>query len=149
MKAKEAGLQVNVKDMFLNLPTYYFILAICITQISHANKCKISSNLKTLSYRKQRKKKYTIVPYNLSWKWDYLVVDFLCFSVLKHLLAFIKSLNLVASGIKSFNINFGLWYQDHIRFLLCDYRQLPKNYKYDRIISWLALSPLYCIYIWK
>ncbi|KAJ8763938.1 hypothetical protein K2173_003720 [Erythroxylum novogranatense] len=25
--------------------------------------------------------------------------------------------------------------QDHIRFLLCDYRQLPKNHKYDRIIS--------------
>ncbi|XP_065863000.1 uncharacterized protein [Euphorbia lathyris] len=25
--------------------------------------------------------------------------------------------------------------QDHIRFQLCDYRQLPKNYKYDRIIS--------------
>ncbi|KAE9589768.1 putative cyclopropane-fatty-acyl-phospholipid synthase [Lupinus albus] len=25
--------------------------------------------------------------------------------------------------------------QDHIRFLLCDYRQLPKTYKYDRIIS--------------
>ncbi|KAL5542334.1 hypothetical protein UlMin_010044 [Ulmus minor] len=25
--------------------------------------------------------------------------------------------------------------QDHIRFLLCDYRQLPANYKYDRIIS--------------
>ncbi|TKY51839.1 Tuberculostearic acid methyltransferase UfaA1 [Spatholobus suberectus] len=25
--------------------------------------------------------------------------------------------------------------QDHIKFLLCDYRQLPKTYKYDRIIS--------------
>ncbi|KAL6971255.1 cyclopropane-fatty-acyl-phospholipid synthase [Sarracenia purpurea var. burkii] len=25
--------------------------------------------------------------------------------------------------------------QDHIRFLLCDYRQLPNSYKYDRIIS--------------
>ncbi|KAF8401963.1 hypothetical protein HHK36_012914 [Tetracentron sinense] len=25
--------------------------------------------------------------------------------------------------------------QDHIRFLLCDYRQLPDSYKYDRIIS--------------
>lgn len=25
--------------------------------------------------------------------------------------------------------------QDHIRFLLCDYRQLPNTYKYDRIIS--------------
>ncbi|XP_038722458.1 tuberculostearic acid methyltransferase UfaA1-like isoform X1 [Tripterygium wilfordii] len=25
--------------------------------------------------------------------------------------------------------------QDRIRFLLCDYRQLPKTYKYDRIIS--------------
>ncbi|CAK9139533.1 unnamed protein product [Ilex paraguariensis] len=25
--------------------------------------------------------------------------------------------------------------QDHIRFLLCDYRQLPDTYKYDRIIS--------------
>ncbi|KAF9586853.1 hypothetical protein IFM89_039928 [Coptis chinensis] len=25
--------------------------------------------------------------------------------------------------------------QDRIRFLLCDYRQLPKSYKYDRIIS--------------
>ncbi|KAK2985203.1 hypothetical protein RJ640_010492, partial [Escallonia rubra] len=25
--------------------------------------------------------------------------------------------------------------QDHIRFLLCDYRQLPETYKYDRIIS--------------
>ncbi|XP_024984906.1 uncharacterized protein LOC112520683 [Cynara cardunculus var. scolymus] len=25
--------------------------------------------------------------------------------------------------------------QDHIRFLLCDYRQLPHTYKYDRIIS--------------
>ncbi|KAJ4834137.1 hypothetical protein Tsubulata_012634 [Turnera subulata] len=25
--------------------------------------------------------------------------------------------------------------QDRIKFLLCDYRQLPKNYKYDRIIS--------------
>ncbi|XP_012069888.1 uncharacterized protein LOC105632176 isoform X1 [Jatropha curcas] len=25
--------------------------------------------------------------------------------------------------------------QDSIRFLLCDYRQLPKNYRYDRIIS--------------
>ncbi|KAL6971245.1 cyclopropane-fatty-acyl-phospholipid synthase [Sarracenia purpurea var. burkii] len=26
--------------------------------------------------------------------------------------------------------------QGHIRFLLCDYRQLPDSYKYDRIISW-------------
>ncbi|KAE9612107.1 putative cyclopropane-fatty-acyl-phospholipid synthase [Lupinus albus] len=26
-------------------------------------------------------------------------------------------------------------FQDHIKFLLCDYRQLPKTYKYDRIIS--------------
>ncbi|KAL1342135.1 hypothetical protein AAHE18_09G137100 [Arachis hypogaea] len=25
--------------------------------------------------------------------------------------------------------------QDHIKFLLCDYRQLPKTFKYDRIIS--------------
>ncbi|XP_027164566.1 uncharacterized protein LOC113764778 [Coffea eugenioides] len=25
--------------------------------------------------------------------------------------------------------------QDHIKFLLCDYRQLPETYKYDRIIS--------------
>ncbi|OIW13136.1 hypothetical protein TanjilG_32117 [Lupinus angustifolius] len=25
--------------------------------------------------------------------------------------------------------------QDHIKFLLCDYRQLPKTYKFDRIIS--------------
>ena len=30
-----------------------------------------------------------------------------------------------------------LWYlQDRIRFLLCDYRQLPSTHKYDRIISW-------------
>ncbi|KAI4318147.1 hypothetical protein L6164_025951 [Bauhinia variegata] len=26
-------------------------------------------------------------------------------------------------------------FQDHIKFLLCDYRQLPKTHKYDRIIS--------------
>ncbi|KAL2562868.1 hypothetical protein AAZV13_20G161600 [Glycine max] len=26
--------------------------------------------------------------------------------------------------------------QDRINFVLCDYRQLPKTYKYDRIISW-------------
>lgn len=32
--------------------------------------------------------------------------------------------------------------QDHIKFLLCDYRQLPKTEKYDRIISWLALLVL-------
>lgn len=30
--------------------------------------------------------------------------------------------------------------QDRIRFLLCDYRQLPHARKYDRIISWLDLS---------
>ncbi|KAJ6356265.1 hypothetical protein OIU78_004388 [Salix suchowensis] len=26
--------------------------------------------------------------------------------------------------------------QDNIRLLLCDYRELPKGYKYDRIVSW-------------
>ncbi|KAF3782896.1 putative fatty acid methyltransferase [Nymphaea thermarum] len=26
--------------------------------------------------------------------------------------------------------------KDQIKFLLCDYRQLPKFHKYDRIISW-------------
>ncbi|KAJ4835351.1 hypothetical protein Tsubulata_021576 [Turnera subulata] len=29
--------------------------------------------------------------------------------------------------------------QDHIRFLLCDYRELPETVKYDRIISWQVL----------
>ncbi|RYR38096.1 hypothetical protein Ahy_A09g043051 isoform F [Arachis hypogaea] len=28
--------------------------------------------------------------------------------------------------------------QDHIKFLLCDYRQLPNIFKYDRIISWVS-----------
>lgn len=27
-------------------------------------------------------------------------------------------------------------FQDHIKLLLCDYRQLPDSVKYDRIISW-------------
>lgn len=27
-------------------------------------------------------------------------------------------------------------FQDQIELLLCDYRQLPDNYKYDRIIAW-------------
>lgn len=29
-----------------------------------------------------------------------------------------------------------LFFQDHITFLLCDYRQIPMGHKYDRIISW-------------
>jgi len=34
-----------------------------------------------------------------------------------------------------------LRFQDHIRFLLCDYRQLPDTYKYDRIIAWWVPLP--------
>ncbi|KAJ4835354.1 hypothetical protein Tsubulata_021581 [Turnera subulata] len=30
--------------------------------------------------------------------------------------------------------------QDRIRFLLCDYRELPDTIKYDRIISWQLLG---------
>jgi hypothetical protein len=29
-------------------------------------------------------------------------------------------------------------WQDHISFMLCDYRQIPTHRKYDRIISWLV-----------
>lgn len=28
------------------------------------------------------------------------------------------------------------WFQEHITFLLCEYRQLSKTKKYDRIVSW-------------
>ena len=34
--------------------------------------------------------------------------------------------------------------QDHISFMLCDYRQIPTHSKYDRIISWWVLL-LRCI----
>ena len=30
--------------------------------------------------------------------------------------------------------SFLLFFQDQITFLLCDYRQIPKGHKYDRII---------------
>ncbi|KAJ8434860.1 hypothetical protein Cgig2_022139 [Carnegiea gigantea] len=39
--------------------------------------------------------------------------------------------------------------QDHIRFLLCDYRQLPEVHKYDRIISWSVLSPFSPLSYWE
>ena len=32
--------------------------------------------------------------------------------------------------------SYKFYYQDQIEVLLCDYRQLPKNCRYDRIISW-------------
>lgn len=48
--------------------------------------------------------------------------------------------------------------QDQIEFLLCDYRKLPSNKKYDRIISWsepvicliqdVTLFTIIYIYIW-
>jgi len=44
------------------------------------------------------------------------------------------------------NVGIGYAWQDHISFMLCDYRQIPTRRKYDRIISWLVLGTTSCIY---
>lgn len=41
-----------------------------------------------------------------------------------------KQLQYVQSKVKEAGL------EDQMELLLCDYRNLPKNYKYDRIISW-------------